>query len=396
VQTAEPLAVDPEPAAPAARRPRGAPDPLAARRGRRRLRICHVLSSLKVGGAERLVLRLAARQRAAGHDVTLLALAPGELAQELPRLGLSAQIVTAASAAERALVCARLFERRRFDVVNSHNPSAHRLGGLARAASAAATIMTIHGSGERPLGFVVRHEWSHALVAVSEHSRAQFLARHAGRRTAPVFVVANGVAPDATPRPRSLVRAELGLRDDQPVIAIVARLDPLKDHETLFDALARAQAPAYGWRLLVVGDGERRQALEADARARGLADVVCFLGFRRDVTDLVAASDVVALSSISEGLPLAPLEAMAVGVPVVATDVGGTREVVDDRVTGRLVPPRAPALLANALRELIEDATMRRTMGRAGRDAVARRFSLDRMAQGYSDIYEQFRSTRRR
>lgn len=354
-----------------------------------------MLSSLKVGGAERLVLRLAARQKHDGHDVTLLALADGPLADELPGLRLPHLVVNAATTTSRALACARYFERRRFHAVHSHNPSAHRLGGLARTFSASATLMTIHGSGERPLGFVVRRQWADALVAVSDHSRRQFMIRHPAPTTAPVFVVRNGVQTDAQPRDRAAVRAELGV-GDAPLLVIVARLDPLKDHETLLEALVRADARTLGWRLLIVGDGDRRGQLESRVVQLGLGQVVRFLGFRRDVIDLVAAADVLTLASVSEGLPLAPLEAMSVGVPVVATAVGGTGEVVRDGVTGLLVPPRDPAGLGTALRRLVGDGALRATMGAAGRAMVREHFSLDAMARGYEDIYRNLSSTPRR
>jgi glycosyltransferase involved in cell wall biosynthesis len=138
--------------------------------------------------------------------------------------------------------------------------------------------------------------------------------------------------------------------------------------------------------LLVIGDGAERAALEASAREVSGTATVRFLGHREDARDLLAACDVYANSSISEGISLTILEAMAAGLPVVATRVGGTPEIVDDSC-GRLVPARDARTLGAMLAVLAQDADLRASLGAFGRARVEQKFTLDRMVREYRDAY---------
>jgi glycosyltransferase involved in cell wall biosynthesis len=182
------------------------------------------------------------------------------------------------------------------------------------------------------------------------------------------------------------VRRELGIADDAVVVGTIARLDPVKDLHTLIRAVGR-QGPQRGpMVLLVIGDGSERAQLEASAREVGHGSSVRFLGHREDARDLLAACDLYANSSISEGISLTILEAMAAGLPVVATRVGGTPEIVD-ATCGRLVPSRDPDALASTLAALAADGALRRTLGGKARTRVEQRFTLDRMIREYRDAY---------
>ncbi len=175
--------------------------------------------------------------------------------------------------------------------------------------------------------------------------------------------------------------AELGVPDGAPVVGNVAALTGHKDHATLLEAMAlvRAQHPR-AW-LVIAGDGELRGPLEAKARGLGLADRVAFAGFRRDLDRLLPAFSVFCLSSHLEGLGTSVLDAMAFGLPVVATAAGGIPEAVLDGVTGRLVPPRDPGALARALGEAIGDEAQRKAWGEAGRRRFLEYFTTERMVQ---------------
>jgi glycosyltransferase involved in cell wall biosynthesis len=171
------------------------------------------------------------------------------------------------------------------------------------------------------------------------------------------------------------------------VVGLVGRLVPAKAPEVFLRALALAAARVPALRGLVVGDGPLRSELETEARRLGLEGRVVFAGVRQDVPELLPGLDALAFSSVREGLSMAMLEAMAAGVPVIATDVGGTPELITHGVTGLLVPPGRPESLADALVALLEDAAGAAAIRQAARRCVEDRFSLDRMTAAYQALY---------
>ena len=203
-----------------------------------------------------------------------------------------------------------------------------------------------------------------------------------------VKVIHNGI--DVGPLPgaqmRARVRSELGVTDDVVVVGTVARLDPVKDLLTLIRAIGLQSCERAPMVLLVVGDGSERARLEASVREIGAESCVRFLGHREDARELLAGCDVYASSSISEGISLTILEAMAAGLPIVATQVGGTPEIVD-ATCGRLVPARDPDALGRALAALANDAALRATLGHGARARVEEHFTLDRMVREYRAAY---------
>jgi glycosyltransferase involved in cell wall biosynthesis len=185
---------------------------------------------------------------------------------------------------------------------------------------------------------------------------------------------------------RAAIRREFGLPPDAPVVGIVAALRPEKNHELFLNAAAAVLARRPEARFLLVGDGPRRGDLERQAAEGKLQNAVRFAGSRSDVPALLAAMDVFALTSHNEANPVSILEAMAVGLPVVATHVGSVAESVADRQTGYLVAPGAVDETAARWLDLIEDQPRRRTMGDAGRCRIVERWSLDVMVEGYQDL----------
>jgi glycosyltransferase involved in cell wall biosynthesis len=186
--------------------------------------------------------------------------------------------------------------------------------------------------------------------------------------------------PDRRPAPggdRAL--AELGVPEGVPVVGNVAALTGHKDQATLVEAMALLRPRLPEARLVIVGEGELRGALEAQVRERALGDRVVFAGFRRDLDRLLPAFSVFCLSSHLEGLGTSLLDAMAFGLPVVATAAGGIPEAVADGVTGRVVPPRDPGALADALAEALGDEERRRAWGAAGRRRFLELFTVDHM-----------------
>jgi sugar transferase (PEP-CTERM/EpsH1 system associated) len=180
------------------------------------------------------------------------------------------------------------------------------------------------------------------------------------------------------------VRAELGIASNQPLVGIIGRLDPIKDHATLFAAFSMVRCEMPQATLLVVGDGPHRKALEKQA-VKGIH----FLGNRPDVAQILAALDVFVLSSLNEGISNTILEAMATALPVVATNVGGTPELIENGRTGIMVPARTPPSLAYAILSYLKDEALRRCHGLAAREAVLKKYSINHMVSEYESVWKR-------
>ena len=360
--------------------------------------IVHVLSSYGVGGQERVALDLAIGQRARGHRVAVLSLAPppdGAMADEFAQAGIEVGRVPKRGGLDPTLVprLARELRRREADIVHTHNPLPLIYGAPAARLAGARAIHTKHGVNPGSRGHRILRRAAaqlvHAFVAVSDTTAAQARQQH-DMPLAKLHTIPNGIrldryAPDAAAR--AAVRAELQLGDAW-VVGTVGRLDRYKNQALL----VRAMAPLLSShvRLVIVGDGDDRAEVEAAVAALPEPRWVVMTGRRMDVPRLVHAFDVFALSSRSEGLPLVVPEAMAAGLPVVATAVGGLPSVVDDGETGLLVPVDEQALGA-ALARLERDRDLARAMGARAREVALARYSHDRMVEAYLELYAQAR-----
>jgi L-malate glycosyltransferase len=226
-----------------------------------------------------------------------------------------------------------------------------------------------------------------SIVAVSHELRDYMIdARFPAGR---VEVVHNGVEPAvvASGADRRRARQQLRLDERAFVVATVARLDPVKDLMTLLEAFAIVRQSVPSAQLLVIGDGPERDRLAARAAQPDLAGSVHMTGYRPDVRALLPAADVYASSSISEGVSITILEAMAAGIPVIATAVGGTPEVFPEGAGGILVPSRDPERLAAAVASLALDQRLRVAMAAAGRHRLESSFTIDRMVDDYARMY---------
>jgi glycosyltransferase involved in cell wall biosynthesis len=227
------------------------------------------------------------------------------------------------------------------------------------------------------------------IVAVSQEvadALGDWLPRAAGG----VHVAHNGVplAPfGRPPETRAQVRTELGIPADRPLLLFVGGLHHRKGADVLFRAVA--SLPPSGFRLLVCGEGESEDDLRALAAELGVSDRVRFLGYCRDVPGLMAAADLFVLPSRWEGCPMVILEAMAAGLPIVATAVGGVPELIRDGQEGLLVPPDDAVTLAGAIHELLNDPARARRLGRQARTRVEQAFSIDGAAQQMTAVYDE-------
>lgn len=184
------------------------------------------------------------------------------------------------------------------------------------------------------------------------------------------------------------IRQALGLPTDGQVVGIMARLFPVKRHDIFLQAAALVNQAIPETRFAIVGDGPWRDYLEALSQKLGLESKVAFLGEQREVGPYLAAFDVAALTSETEGCSNSVLEAMAVGKPVVATDVGGNRELIDNGETGFLVPFGDPKALSEAIIRLLRDPVLARMIGERAKERTIHRFSLENMVNQYESLYE--------
>lgn len=354
-----------------------------------------VISEMGVGGAEKMVVENLRAAAAHGDRLGLLG-APGQLDRELEGLPIRrAPLPTARSAPAllAALAAMTRFTRGfRPDLVHSHNV---RVTALARVAAQLAAplsrpplLTTYHGvplEEEESAGRLLR--LSDLVVCVSEDLKGRLEAK--GFPTRRLTVIPNGV-PEPLPAAaehRAAIEGELGLDEDTEVVSIVGRLVPQKAHERFLQAAAAVRQARPQARFLVIGDGERRQELEARATELGLADAVLFTGVRSDAADVIARSDLLVFSSVWEGLSIAALEALARGVPVISTDVAGARELL--RTGAGVIVPQDAEALGKAIAAALADPEGRRRMGTEGRRLHAERFSVSRMNAGYREAYER-------
>jgi glycosyltransferase involved in cell wall biosynthesis len=304
---------------------------------------------------------------------------------------------------------ARVIREFRPDIVHTHTAKAGLLGRLAAYLNRVPIIVhTFHGhvlrgyfSPPKQAAFVQAERalarGTTRLIAVSEHGREELLAMGIGRpERFEVVRLGFDLSRFLQDSPRGEIRRALGLSPSTRTVGIVARLVPIKAHEVFLEMAADVATSHPDIAFLVIGDGECREALEADARTRGLAAKVHFLGWRADVDRVYADLDVVVLTSRNEGSPVALIEAMAAARPVVATRVGGVGELVGD--SGVLTDVDDARALAQGVRRVLDDPALAAHFGQGGRRRVVPAFSRERLVGDIDALYQRLiaeRATRR-
>jgi glycosyltransferase involved in cell wall biosynthesis len=352
-------------------------------------------------GGERQVLELMRRQRRRGDDPHLAAPPGSAIATRAAEEAFPVHWVAMRGTWDLPSVArlAGLHRRLRPDVVHWHAARAHSIGAMASIlAPGPARVLS------RRVDFPVRGSWGSRLLwsmpidaigAISEGVR-DALAR-SGVDPNRVRVVPSGIdlTPFEAPVDRNALRARLGVAPDVVLAFQAAALAPHKSQIDLLRAAAVARERVPGLRVWIAGEGPLRAPLESESARLGLGTMVRFLGFRNDVNDLLRAADLFVVSSYLEGMGTSTLDAMAAGLPVVATRVGGIPEIVSDGVTGLLVPARDPRALADAILRLAGDAELRDRFGGAARVQV-RAFSADRTEERTRGLYSEALAARDR
>jgi glycosyltransferase involved in cell wall biosynthesis len=362
------------------------------------LSICHVLWSIEVGGAERVVLDLAKVQRDAGHRVAVLTLSnpDGALAPEFRSVAHTLESVPKrARGVDPALPVrlARWFRGHHVQVVHTHNELPLIYGAPGAKLARIPVVHSKHGIVPVSRGaHWLRRAAAAAVdvfVAVSAATADIALVnRECSQRK--LRIVINGTDLSRFPAPdgaRSAVREELGIPADARVVVTVGRLVKEKNHALLL----RAVAPLLreDRRLVLVGDGPLRDELRAQVGSLEGGRFVHLTGSRRDIPELLAAADAFVLSSDSEGLPIGLLEALAAGLAVVSTSVGGIPGTIRSGETGLLVARGDEAALTAALRRVFEADPALAAMAARGRAHVLATYSAEKMASAYHALYEE-------
>jgi sugar transferase (PEP-CTERM/EpsH1 system associated) len=295
---------------------------------------------------------------------------------------------------------AQLFRRERPHIVHTHAWGT-LLEGLvaARCARVPAVVHGEHGTLQlrRHQRWMQRAGWSCVDQVLSVSTRlSERIATEIGFPLETIRTIRNGVdLARFGHHSRIAARAALQLPIDRPVVGTIGRLVPVKDHVSLVDAMRVLQREQVDAVLVIAGDGPLEETIRRQAASLGFDGRVVLLGHRPDVEVVLAALDLFVLPSVSEGLPNTVLEAMASRLPVVATRVGGVEEVVQDGVTGVLVPPRSPYALGRAISDLLRDRDRAAAMGAMGRRRAETEFALDETVRRYEELYLRLAARRR-
>jgi len=360
----------------------------------KKIRIAHVLYSFGTGGLEKGVATLVQQASKEMEHIILCLKSAGDSVRLLVA---GTKVITLGKTEGNSpffiLKLARKIRLLKPDIVHTRNWSG--MDGIiaARMAGIRAVVHGEHGwgmqdpQGLHPKRILIRRflsRWVDEYTCVSKEIE-NWLCNDV-RVGKPVTQIYNGVDVEkyCSGNGRDLIRAELGLADDIPLVGIVGRLDPIKNHPTLFRAFEAVRTVLPEARLLVVGDGSERERLENRA-----GDGVIFLGNRSDVPEILRALDLFVLLSLNEGISNTILETMATGIPIVATRVGGNPELVEDGRTGILVKEGDLQSIASAILRYLQHADLRARHGEAGRQSVFKRFSIQAMVRSYEAVYRR-------
>jgi len=357
--------------------------------------VLHVVDSLEIGGLERLVHDLAIAAGPASTGIACLS-SIGPFGEDLRQRGFRVDLI-----GKHDGLAAMTWRMRSFlrttppHILHCHNLHPFLAGACsARLAGGIPVVMTKHGVAA-PEGWLARWGYRYLLrrahvVGVSRQI-VEIMSDWIGPGRRPVRYIANGISLDSfRGQPsRDEARTLLDLPARSFVLGTVSRVTQCKNHLLLVEVFSRLLRHVPDARLLVVGDGPALPLVKARVQELGLQPSVMLLGARRDVPRILAAMDVFCLPSEVEGMPMTVLEAMAAGLPVVASKVGGIPDVVEDGRTGVLASPHAPEQFEAALETLANDPEGARAMGRSGRDRLMAQFSLERVMVAYDALYRE-------
>jgi glycosyltransferase involved in cell wall biosynthesis len=364
-----------------------------------RVRVVEVMATGTNGGAQEHVYSLVTRLNPANYEVCVISLSHGSSVRRLEKAGINVCVIDEPDDRLAVQALADVLAPMEPEIVHNHMYRAEVIGTRAalllgeKGCKRPALISTVHSSrvrcAEDRLALRQLTPLMDRLIAVSKAIEHKI--REEGRAGAPVSLIYNGVDLQRYnhQQPCCTLHEDYSIPESSPIVGVVARLEAEKGHRTLVDAwpLVLAAHPE-AW-LLVVGEGSERDSLESQAASLGIADRVVFTGRREDVPAVTAALDISVLPSYREAQGLSVLEAMALGRPVVASEVGGIPEMIENGVSGLLVPPNDHVALADAIARLLSDHPYADMIARRGHDVVHDRFCIELMVNAIETLYDE-------
>lgn len=359
-------------------------------------KILHIIHWLEQGGAEKVLYLLLKSLDADKYESIVCAFRDGPMREYIEPLGLDFNIIEKKRKLDvvflMKLVC--FMKKKKVDLVHCTGIPAAVYGGAAAKLAGLPLVISVHGrsgfetkSGIKSL--YLTQKYLGKVTTISENIRDE-LAVEANLERDKIVVIHNGVEIEKVELldKARIKRDEFKLAGSFLVIGAVGTLRPVKGYEYLIRAIPLILKSVPQAKLVFIGDGESENELKELTKNSGLQDSILFLGRRKNAQRLMNGFDVLAVPSLSEGISMVILEAMAISLPVAATKVGGNPEVVEDGVTGILVEEKNEAGLAQGLIHILRDENKRKTMGIAGLKRVKEKFSLENMARKYEEVYE--------
>jgi glycosyltransferase involved in cell wall biosynthesis len=348
------------------------------------------------GGAERLVNRLATAFNDSSYRSLVCLFRPGWLQEQCENDEIPTRIIPNKGIFDLAWLrrFLALLKAEQVRLIHAHEFDAIVHGTLAAAIARIPIIATIHGKNyyweraSRRMAYRIVSRYARMVTVCEDLKR--FVTLRTGIPGHLIHVVYNGIQPlpDTEPAEQARLRSEIGLAGHDQIVGAVGSLYPVKGHRFLLEAVPTIVRDCPRAKFLLIGRGDQEAALKDMVKKLGIEEFVYFLGLRQDVPKLLSILDVFVLPSLSEGLSVAALEAMASGKPVVATRVGGNPELVEEGKTGMLVPSEDSAALATSITALLRDNDRAKILGHNGRVRVNQRFQLNIMMDQYRNLYE--------
>ncbi|MDP8217306.1 MAG: glycosyltransferase family 4 protein [Candidatus Theseobacter exili] len=360
------------------------------------MKVLLLASHFEIGGITSYVLSLAKGLIANGIEVGV-ASAPGRGIKQLGDIpffdiGPRTKCEIGPRSVRSALKVSRIVREHGFDILHAQTRVASFISFWVSKSTGTPFISTAHGHYNSHLGRRLFPCWGKLVIAISQHVR-QHLLYDFNLNEKYLRLIYNGTDLDRFPDKISAVekkkiRINFGLDPDLPTLGIVARLSPVKGHEYFFKALARIK-DNYDFQVVIVGEGPEKNSLQDLVSYLKLDDNVKFFGSMENTIPVLKAMDIFVLPSLQEGLSLSILEAQACGLPVVATNVGGISEIVENERTGILTQPRDDESLGEAIKRFLDDPDAARRMGWEGRVLVNKQFSLEEMVKKVISVYNE-------